>query len=550
MPALLVERSREERQTAAAAATKTVMLARDESASRRSSSEAFVRGDNPNLANWRSGRYAPACRRPLGLPPIRPAMHPESAAAAFDPLLVGIADYASQPAPRFSAAARSMAALCLMDALACLAPALNDPDCRRIIGPLVPGAVLPGGARVPGTGFELDPVRAAFSTGSLVRWLDFSDTTFDGGHPSDNLGALLACADYRDRRGGAVTMAQVLDAIVIAYEIQGRIAAACKFDAPAVGLDAVLAVKIAASAGAARLLGGSRDHILNAVSSAFADGATLNAYRQPPNSGTRKGWAGPRAAAIGVELALLAIGGEMGCPTVLTAKPWGFFEVMLGGRAIELPAPLGCGIVENIVFKLLPSQRNASTAAEAALQLHPAVAARVGEVEEVVVHTHAEALERIDNATLLHNAAARDHSLQFIVAAALAHGALTAAHYHEPLATDARVLELVRRVRLVEDARYSAGYKAPEERSTGNAVEAVFGDGSRTGRIEVLHPGGHPARRAALRPLLEAKFESLTRDLFPASKRGELRALFFDPERLAAMRASAFMQLLVPSPAA
>lgn len=476
-------------------------------------------------------------------------MNSDNPAAPFDPLLVTLADYASQPAPAFSPKARSIAALCLMDSLACAAGALDAPDCRRIIGPIVPGATLPGGARVPFTGFELDPVRAAFSTSTLIRWLDFSDTTFNGGHPSDNLGAILACADYVDRRGErTVTMAEALDAIVIAYEIQGQIAAACKFDAPAVGFDAVFAVKVASSAAAARLLGGTRDHIVNALSSAFVDGPTLNAYRQPPNSGTRKGWAGPRASANGVEIALMAIGGEMGYPAVLSAKPWGFYEVMLGGRTIDLEAPPGCTIAENVIFKLLPCQRNATTGAEAALALHATVVSRLDDVREVIVHTHAEALERIDNATMLANAAARDHSLQFIVASTLVHGALTAAHYHAPLATDPRVTALVRRVRLIEDPSYTAGYIAPDQRSTGNAVEIVFDGGMRTDRIEVLYPGGHPARRNALRPLIRAKFDSLTGHLFGDELRRELHRLFFDPERLAAMRANSFMAMLaIPS---
>ncbi len=471
-------------------------------------------------------------------------------AAPFDPLLVTLARYASHPSPGFPQAARATASLCLMDALACLAPARHDPDCRRIIGPVVPGATLPNGARVPGTTFELDPVRAAFSTSTLIRWLDFSDTTYSGGHPSDNIGALLACADYRDRLGAApVTMADVLDALIVAYEIQGRLADAFKFDAPAVGLDAVLSVKIASSAAATRLLGGTHEQILNALSCAFVDGATLNAYRQPPNSGTRKGWAGPRAAATGVEIALMAVGGETGYPTALTTRPWGFHAVMLGGRAIELKASLGSSIVEHVIFKLLPCQRNGTTAAEAALQLHATVAPRLREVREIIVHTHAEALERIDNATMLHNAAARDHSLQFIVAASLVHGALTAAHYHEPLAIDPLVISLLPRVRVVEDPGYSIAYNAPDKRSTANAIEIVFEDGSRTERVEVHYPGGHPARREALRPLLEAKFETLTSDLFTTQRRAELRELFFDADRLAAMRVSEFIALLVAAPA-
>jgi 2-methylcitrate dehydratase len=378
-----------------------------------------------------------------------------------------------------------------------------------------------------------------------VRWLDFSDTTYNGGHPSDNIGAILACADYRDRNtDAALTMGHVLDALVIAYEIQGQIADACKLDAPAVGFDAVLAVKIASAAVAARLLGGTRDQVLNAISSAFVDGPTLNVHRHPPNSGTRKGWAGARAASSGVELALMAIGGEQGYPTALTAEPWGFYEVILGAKEIALKAQLGSAIVEHVIFKLLPCQRNGTTAVEAALQLHQAVGERLSDIREVLVHTHAEALERIDNGGILHNAAARDHSLQFMVAAALVHGALSAAHYHPPLATDPRVLELIPRVHLTEDAGYTAGYCNPAERSCANAVEIVFHDGSHTERVEVRYPAGHPARRAALRPLLEEKFMSAACGLYSGEHCEELRALFTDVRRLASMRVSDCMSLL------
>jgi 2-methylcitrate dehydratase len=472
-------------------------------------------------------------------------MSAPSHAAPYDPLLCQLADYASQPAPAFSSTARATAALCLMDALACLVPALDDPDCRRLVGPLVPGAVLPHGARVPGTAHELDPVRAAFSTSALIRWLDFSDTTYNGGHPSDNLGAILACADYRDRNGVPVTMADVLDAIVIAYEIQGRLADAVKFDAPAVGLDAVLAVKIASAAAATRLLGGATEVIRDAISAAFVDGPTLNVHRHPPNSGTRKGWAGARASATGVDLALLALRGECGYPTALTNQPWGFHAVFLDGKAITLRDPLACGIVEHVIFKLLPCQRNGTTAVEAALQLHASCGDGLARIREIVVHTHAEALERIDNATALHNAAARDHSLQFMVAAALVHGGLTAAHYHEPLANDARVLDLVGRVRLVEEPEYTAAYRDPAQRATVNAIEVTFDDGRCSDRVEVRYPGGHPRRRSALKPLLDAKFEAGPAPLFDDARRAKLNALFFDAPRLATLRAADFMNLLV-----
>lgn len=464
---------------------------------------------------------------------------------ACDDLLMTLADYASDQTRRFSSQARAIAALCLMDALACAAGALDDIDCRRLIGPVVPGAILRGGPRVPFTTLALDPIRAAFSTGTLIRWLDFSDTTFNGGHPSDNIGAILACADYRDRNdGNALTMASVLDAMIVAYEIQGHIASAVKFDAPSIGLDAVLAVKLASSAAATRLLGGQYEQIVNALSSTFADGATLNAYRQPPNSGTRKGWAGPRASASGVEIALMAMGGEMGYPRVLTAKPWGFFEVMLNGKAIELTAPLDSGIIENVIFKLLPCQRNATTAAEAAMLLHARTKGRLNSIREIRVYTHAEALERIDNADHLSNAAARDHSLQFIVASTLVHGKLENRHYHEPLAVEARVTKLVPRIRLIEDQAYSAGYIAGDQRSTGNAIEVEFDDSTSTERVEVLYSAGHPARRSALIPMLEAKFEAHVAQVLEPAVIERLRSLFLDHERLATMRVRDFIAVL------
>lgn len=473
--------------------------------------------------------------------------HDDTDRLAYDDLLITLAEYASDETRRFSSQAHAIAALCLMDALACAAGALDDADCHRIIGPVVPGAILRGGPRVPFTALELDPVRAAFSTGTLIRWLDFSDTTFNGGHPSDNIGAILACADYLDRiEGCELKMSSVLDAMIVAYEIQGHIASAVKFDSPDVGLDAVLAVKLASSAAATRLLGGTFEQVANALSSAFVDGATLNAYRQPPNSGTRKGWAGPHASANGVEIALMARSGEMGYPRVLTAKPWGFFEVMLKGQPIELSAPLNSTIIEHVIFKLLPCQRNATTAAEAAMQLHARTHDRLDAIREIRVYTHAEALERIDNAGHLHNAAARDHSLQFIVASTLVHGKLDTRHYHEPLAVDTRVTKLVPRVRLLEDKTYSAGYTARDQRSTGNAIEVEFDDGSTSERVEVLYSAGHPARRSSLQPMLQAKFEACLKQVLAPAVIEQLLGLFLDHERLASMRVRDFITLLVP----
>jgi 2-methylcitrate dehydratase len=467
--------------------------------------------------------------------------------AAFDELLVAIADFVCSGAEP-PQSAFEMARLCMLDALGCLAGALGEPDLEPLLGPLVPGTTVPLGARVPGTAYVLDPVRAAFSTSALVRWLDFSDTTVRGGHPSDGIGAILSCADYVSRREAQGAKAQlrmhdVFRAMVQAYEIQGVIADSCKLDAPAVGLDGVLSVKVAAAAVCTRLLGGSREHVLNAVSNAWIDGGTLNAYRQPPNAGTRKGWAGADAASRGVWMAMMAIAGEMGYPKPLSAKPWGFFEVFLDGRAIELSRPFTSSVIENVIFKLYPCQRNGSTAVEAALALHEAVARKLDRVQRVIVRTHAEAMERIDRRGPLPNAAARDHCLQFMVSAALVFGELRSEHYHEPLAADPRIEFLRERMEVVEDVRYTHGYSDPQTLSCANAVQVEFNDGSPSSLIEVEYPAGDSTRRSEALPKLQSKFLSLTAGKWSDERRSAVSTLLSANE-VDAMPVSAFMDEL------
>jgi 2-methylcitrate dehydratase len=462
--------------------------------------------------------------------------------AERDELLRKLTDYVCDgPAP--SSAAMDTARLCLLDALGCLAGALDAPDIGTILGPLVPGTVVPLGCRVPGTAYELDPVRAAFNTSALIRWLDFSDTTRRGGHPSDGIGALLACADHVGRRGASVAMRDVFEAMVRTYEIQGVIAETVKLDAPAVGLDAVLAVKLACAGVSARLLGGDREAVANAFSNAVMDGGTLNAYRQLPNTGTRKGWAGADAASRGVWFAMLAVAGEIGYPRPFTATPWGFESVMLDGKPLALP-PLGSSVMENVIFKLVPCQRNGSTAAEAAIALHRVVGARLEDIREIVVHTHSEAIERIDKTGPLPNAAARDHCLQFIVAAGLVFGEITSEHYHEPLALDPRIERLRSIMRVVEEPAYTRGYFDRAIMSCASAVEAAFTDGTKTGRIEVTHPAGDPQRRADALPNVRNKFNALARKRWSERTRHSLLELFETPARLDAMRVGEFLERL------
>ena len=460
----------------------------------------------------------------------------------MDALLKKLTDYVCD-GPQPSAPAVDTARLCLLDALGCLAGALHAPDIKPILGPLVPGATVPLGCRVPGTRYELDPVRAAFNTSALIRWLDFSDTTFRGGHPSDSIGALLACADYASRRESPVTMDDVFEAMVRTYEIQGVLADTVKLDAPSIGLDAVFAVKLACAGVCARLLGGDSEQVANAFSNAVLDGGTLNAYRHPPNAGSRKGWAGADAASRGVWFAMMARAGEMGYPHPFTARAWGFDAVVLKGKPIALRA-LGSAVMENVIFKLIPCQRNATTAAEAAIALHPNVAARLDEVEEILVHTHAEAIERIDKTGPLPNPAARDHCLQFIVAAALIHGEITSEHYREPLALDPRIDRLRERTRVVEESRYTRDYFDGAVMSCANAVEVRFADGSCTGRIEVTHPAGDPQRRRDALPNVRRKFDALARGAFSDRARVTLLELFDSPDRLDATRVDKFLELL------
>ena len=449
--------------------------------------------------------------------------------SSTDALVDTIADYASRP-PAATPQALAAARLCLLDALGCLAGALHEPDLAPLLGPIVPGTSVPLGARVPGTNYELDPIRAAFNTSALIRWLDFSDTTFRGGHPSDSIGAVLACADYVSRREAAgagvpLSVRDVLTAMVQTYEIQGVIADSIKFDTPEVGLDAVLAVKVASAAVCTRLLGGTRREVGNAISNAWLDGGTLNAYRHPPNAGNRKGWAGADAASRGVWFALMAAKGEMGYPQPLTAQPWGFYDVLLDGREISLRRPLGSSVMENVILKLIPCQRNGSTAVEAALELHPQVAPRIADVARVIVHTHAEAIERIDKKGPLPNPAARDHCLQFMVSAALRFGELRSEHYREPLALDETVETLRQRVEVVECPRYTGDYLDPQTLSCANAVQVEFKEGSLTPRVEVSYPAGDPSRRSEALPKVRQKFLTLAEGTWSEAQRAMLFAM-------------------------
>jgi 2-methylcitrate dehydratase len=475
---------------------------------------------------------------------------PQQGRPEADRLLQEIADYALT-ARITSAEAWQTARHCLLDALGCGLLALGYPACARLIGPVVPGATLPGGSRVPGTSHELDPVQAAFCVGALVRWLDFNDTWLaaEWGHPSDNLGAILAVADYLGRRAARegrdpLRMRSVLEALIKAYEIQGVLA--LNHSLNRVGLDHVLLVRIASTAVAAALLGGNRAEVINALSNAFLDGGALRTYRHAPNTGSRKSWAAGDATSRAVRLALMARQGEMGYPAALTAPGWGFQDALFRGWPLTLAQPLGSYVIENILFKIsFPAEFHAQTAVEAALALHPQVKDRLGEVDTVRIETQESAVRIIDKTGTLHNPADRDHCLQYMVAVALIKGRLAAEDYEDDAAADPRIDELRGRIVVAEDPRMSADYLDPEKRSIGNAVQVVFRGGQSTEKVTVDYPIGHRRRRAEGIPLLLAKFEANLRSrLAPRAVERALKACG-DQARLEQMPVQDFVALLV-----
>ena len=470
-----------------------------------------------------------------------------------DTILAAIADYTVADLPD-SPIAFTTARYCLLDALACAFLALRVTECTRLLGPVAPGAEFCGGARVPGTTYELDPVTAAFNIGTMVRWLDFNDTWLaaEWGHPSDNLGAILAVADYRNRRGGShghrgsspMTVRDLLGAMIKAYEIQGVLSLENSFNR--VGLDHVLLVRIASTAVATHLLGGSREQIIDSVSNAWIDGGALRTYRHAPNTGPRKSWAAGDATSRAVRLALLTLVGEMGYPSALTASRWGFSDVLFGGQPIRLARPLGTYVMENILFKIsYPAEFHAQTAVEAAMALHPVVKDRLEEISEVVIETQEPGVRIIDKTGLLHNPADRDHCLQYMVAIALIFGRLTADDYEEAVARDPRIDALRAAMTVTENPQFTRDYYDPDKRYIGNAVQVRFRDGTVTDRVEVACPAGHRERRKEALPVLMRKFETGLRPRLEADAWARLSAIAADQERFEETTVDELMDLLV-----
>ncbi len=469
---------------------------------------------------------------------------------APDRVLVDIAAYA-RDARISSDVAYETARYCLMDTLACGFQALSFPACTRMLGPVVPGATMSGGARVPGTSFELDPVQAAFNIGAMIRWLDFNDTWLaaEWGHPSDNLGGILAVADWQARKAVAEgrpppRVRDLLTAMIKAHEIQGVTALENAYNR--VGLDHVILVRVATTAVVTAMLGGTEDQVVNAVSNAWIDGGALRTYRHAPNTGSRKSWAAGDATSRGVRHALIALRGEMGYPSALSAPKWGFYDVLFRGNPFVYKQGFGSYVMENVLFKIsYPAEFHAQTAVECAMRLHPEVKSRLDAIERIVIETQEPGVRIIDKTGPLANPADRDHCIQYMVAVPLIHGRLTAADYEDDVARDPRVDALRSRMQVRENPGFTADYYDADKRFIGNALQVFFKDATHTARVQVDTPIGHRRRRAEGYPVLVEKFRASLPPVFPDKQRASIEAMFADPERLDAMAVDDFVAHLV-----
>jgi 2-methylcitrate dehydratase len=479
--------------------------------------------------------------------------HISNVRPAADKVLTDIADYVLDYKIK-SKEAFETARYCLIDTLGCGFEALEYPACTKLLGPIVQGTVVPQGARVPGTQFSLDPVKAAFDIGTMIRWLDFNDTWLaaEWGHPSDNLGGILAVADWLSRNNVAqgrkpLTIEDLLTGMIKAHEIQGCLALENSFNR--VGLDHVVLVKVASTAVVGEMLGLTRDEIINAVSLAWVDGQSLRTYRHTPNTGSRKSWAAGDATSRAVRLALIARTGEMGYPSVLTAKTWGFYDVSFKGQPFRFQRPYGSYVMENVLFKIsFPAEFHAQTAVEAAMTIHQALD-RLGktdkDIRKITIRTHEACIRIIDKKGPLSNPADRDHCIQYMVAVPILFGRLTAGDYEDSVASDPRIDALRDRIICVEDKQFTKDYHDPDKRSIANALTVEFTDGKKLKEVVVEYPIGHKRRRKEGMPVLVEKFKRNLARRFPARQQQAILALALDPKRLSATPVNEFVDMMV-----
>jgi len=476
-------------------------------------------------------------------------MSSSNARAAPDPVLTDIAGYVTS-FEIASADAYKLARYCLTDALGCAIAALDYPECASLIAPPVPDLHVAGGARVPGTSFELDPVNAAFSLGTMIRWLDANDsfTAADGSHPSDNLGGIVALADYLSRRRVAqrkppLLMRDVLTAAIKAYEIVGMFVLENSFTA--IGCDHAIMSRVATAAVATQMLGGSRDEIVNALSNAWADGLTLKCYRQAPNTGTRKNWAGGDESARGVRLALMAVKGEMGYPSVLSAPKFGFYDAFCRGEPFRFQRTYGSYVVENVLFKFVAAGMHAQTAVECALELHAAVRDRLDQIESVTLETQKALIGIMHKEGPLHNAADRDHCAQYVIAVALIFGRVLPTDFEDAFAADPRIDALRSKISVVENPRYTADFRDPAKRSSANALRIQFKGSTERLFTEAQFPLGHPRRRERALPMLESKFQANIARRFAPKQQQRIIEACRDQARFESMAVDRFVDLFI-----
>ncbi len=469
-----------------------------------------------------------------------------------DKVLVDIVDYVTKYRIR-SSQAYETARYCLMDTLGCGFEALEYPACTKLLGPVVRGTIVPNGARVPGTQFQLDPVKAAFDIGAMIRWLDFNDTWLaaEWGHPSDNLGGILATADWLSRSAVAagnapLTVNDVLTAMIKAHEIQGCIALENSFNK--VGLDHVVLVKVASTAVVAHMLGLSRDEIINSLSLAWVDGQSLRTYRHSPNTGSRKSWAAGDATSRAVRLALIAKSGEMGYPSVLSARTWGFYDVLFKGNEFRFPRKYGSYVMEHVLFKIsFPAEFHSQTAVEASMTLHQQLmklGKTAADIKKITIRTHEACIRIIDKKGPLNNPADRDHCIQYMVAVPLIFGRLTAGDYEDDVASDPRIDALRDKIVCVEDKQFTKDYFDPGKRSIANALTLEFHDGKKLNEVVVEYPVGHKRRRKEGMPLLVEKFKTNLVRVFPQKQAAAILNLCMDSKRLAATPVHEFVDLM------
>ena len=443
---------------------------------------------------------------------------------------------------------------CLMDTLGCGLEALGYPACTKLLGPIIPGTIVPHGAKVPGTSFQLDPVQAAFNIGAMIRWLDFNDTWLaaEWGHPSDNLGGILAVADHLSRKAVAegkrpMLMKDVLTAMIKAHEIQGVIALENSFNR--VGLDHVVLVKVATTAVVTRMMGGTKDEVINALSNAWVDGQSLRTYRHAPNTGSRKSWAAGDATARGVRLAFMALKGEMGYPSALTAKIWGFYDVLFRGKEFTFQRAYGSYVMEHVLFKIsFPAEFHSQTAVECAMTLHGTLRETnrsTDDIRKITIRTHEAAIRIIDKKGPLNNPADRDHCIQYMVAVPLLFGRLTAADYEDNVAADLRIDALREKIECVEDPQFTRDYHDPEKRSITNGLTLELKDGTRLPEVVVEYPIGHRRRRNEGIPVLVEKFRKNLARRFPAKQQHAILDVCLDQTKLEGVPVHEFVDMFV-----